>query len=938
MFNSAPETEGISIIMRIGSVTGALARSLTLATIVVPNAALAGEVEGTVTNAALERPLRGAAVIVENTGLQARTDAEGRFRISDLKAGDYILRIEQPGYQPITLQVRVPETGVVRADALLALGDVSEVNTIEVIGARASRLLAIERKRALPVIADVVSSDGIGKLPDYNTAEALQRLPGVSVQIDQGEPRYVIIRGVDPNLNQVTVDGNLVGIPEAEGRRVALDTIPSDLVAAIEVIKAVTPDYDANAIGGSINLVTPTAFDRTTSFTTATARGAYNGKSEKLGFGGSITHGQRFGPDETFGIVVAGSYFKRFIDSDLAEPINWVAISDDVSTPTGFRLYDYRIMRERIGGIVNLDWRPNSDTRFYVKTIFNQFTDEEERDQFDFSLAGGAPSFPSATSIRFANGRATREFRQNEQTQKLYNVSPGGEFRSGSALLSLNYTYARAEERTPIRDDIEFRSAAGKASTLDLSSNLPQFVEIDQSLFDPGAFPLRRIRLRREDIVEDLHAARADLQFDFDGNSDSFVKLGVKFIDRTKDRDNRQSEQLPTSPITLAATGAVLPEPADFFEGRYVYGPAIDYRGVLDFFAANPERLRLNAAATAFSDLNLDYGVKERIYAGYGMASLDFGDLTAIGGVRVEHTDGRYDAFAIRDTDGDGTLELSDVTPLSFDREYTNVLPSVHLTYRPIPETVLRAAWTNTIGRPNYDAIVPTFEEDGGEGAAGNPDLEPFKSMGLDFSAEYYPDADSIVSLALFYKRIENPIFTRTLQDTSFAGVPLVSLSQPQNAEGGDLFGIEANVVKRFTFLPAPLDGLGVSANVTYVESSVTVPGREDEDIPFFRQPDWIAGGALFYEKGRFEARVAVDYRDDFIVNIGNSTASDIYDQNRFVLDARVSYRIFDEVEVFVSASNITDAPLTFYQTTPNQTFSQQIYGVNADFGVSARF
>lgn len=924
--------------MHTGSITRALARTLALATITVSGAVSAGDVAGTVTNAALERPVRGATVIVENTTREARTDAEGRFRIGGIDAGDYVLRIQQPGYQPITLQVSVPETGIVEANGLLVLEDGSEGGTIEVIGARASRLLAIERKRGLPVIADVVSSDGIGKLPDYNTAEALQRLPGVSVQIDQGEPRYVIIRGVDPNLNQVTVDGNLVGIPEAEGRRVALDTIPSDLVAAIEVIKAVTPDYDANAIGGSINLVTPTAFDQATPFTTATARGAYNGKSEKLGFGGSITHGRRFGPDDTFGIVIAGSYFKRFIDSDLAEPINWFAISDEVSTPTGFRLYDYRIMRERIGAIANLDWRPIPDARFYVKTIYNEFTDEEERDQFDFSLAGGAPSFPTANSISFANGRATREFRQNEQTQKLYNISPGGEFRFGSALLGLNYTYARAEERTPIRDDIEFRSAAGKTSTLDLTSSLPSFIAIDQSLFDPAAFPLRRIRLRREDIVEDLHAVRADLQLDFDPASDSFIKVGAKFIDRTKDRDNRQSQQVPTTPTSLAATGAVLPDPEDFYEGRYAYGPAIDYRGVLAFFADNPNLIALDQVSTAFNDLSSDYRVKERIYAGYGMASLDVGDLTAIGGIRVEHTDGRYDAFAIRDTDGDGALELSDVAPLSFDREYTNVLPSVHLTYRPRPETVIRAAWTNTIGRPNYDAIVPTFEEDGGEGEAGNPDLEPFKSMGLDFSAEYYPDADSILSLAVFYKKIENPIFTRTLQDTSFAGVPLVSLSQPQNAEGGDLFGIEANVVKRFTFLPSPLDGLGVSANVTYVDSSVTVPGREDEDIPFFRQPDWIAGGALFYEKDRFEARVAVDYRDDFIVNIGNSTESDIYDRNRFVLDARVSYRILDEVEVFISASNITDAPLTFYQTTPDQTFSRQIYGVNADFGVSARF
>ena len=911
-------------------------RAFVLASSCIPGAALAGDLSGVVTSGSLNRPVRGATVIVESAGVQATTDENGRYRIAGLPAATYDVRIQQPGYGEQVVQAVVPQTGNVTVDTTLLLEAEGEADAIVVTGARASRLLALERKRALPVIADVVSADAIGKLPDYNTAEALQRLPGVSVQIDQGEPRYVVIRGVDPNLNQVTVDGNLVGIPEAEGRRVALDTIPSDLVAAIEVLKTVTPDYDANAIGGSINIVTPTAFDRAAPFTFATGRGAYNEKSDKLGFGGSLTHGRRFGPDETFGIVVGGSYFKRFIDSDLAEPINWTSISDAVSTPTSFRLYDYRIMRERIGAILNLDWRPSPDVRVYVRNIYNEFTDEEERDQFDFALAGGAPSFPSADAISFPSGRATREFRQNDQTQKLYNISPGAELRSGIATLELNYTYAHAQEHTPVRDDIEFRSAAGKSSTLDLSGDMPVFSAIDPSLFDPAAFPLRRVRLRREAIDETLHSARVDLRFDV--GADSFVKVGVKHIDRSKDRDNSQSEALPARPLSLADTGVALPPPDAFYDGQYAYGPTIDYRAFLDYLEANPTRFRLDEATTAFNEISSDYGIREQILAAYGMANLTFGDLTAIGGLRVEQTDGRYDAFAIRDTDGDGEIEPQDAQPLSFEQEYTHVLPSLHLIYRPVPELALRGAWTNTIGRPNYDATVPIFEEEDGDGSAGNPDLEPYTSMGLDFSAEYYPDADSVLSVAVFYKRIENPIFTRTIRNTSFAGAPLLSLSQPQNADDGELLGVEANVVRRFTFLPAPFDGLGISANATYVDSSVTVPGREDEDIPFFRQSDWIASGALFFERGPFEARFAVSYRDDFIANIGSSTASDIYDKARTVLDARLSYRLLEGLEVFTSVSNITEAPLTFYQTTPDQTYSRQIYGLNADFGVSATF
>jgi TonB-dependent receptor len=800
---------------------------------------------------------------------------------------------------------------------------------IIVSGSRASREQAIERKRELPVVADVIASDDIGKLPDFNTAEAMQRLPGVSVQLDQGEPRYVVVRGVDPNLNQVTVDGNVVGIPEAEGRRVALDTIPSDLVAAIEVVKAVTPDYDANAIGGSINLVTPTAFDKPTPFTYGTLRGAYNEKSGKVGFGASFTHGRRFGPNEEFGIVVAASYLKRFIDSDLVEPTGWSQFGT-VSAPTNLVLFDYRIMRERIGGIVNLDWRPTDDMRLYIRSIYNQFTDHEERDQFNFAYAAGTPTFPTATSIRFPNGRATRQFRQNNQTQKLYNISPGAEFRFGDAELDLNYTFAHAQEHTPVRDDLEFRSAAGQVTVLELSPGLPYFTTIPDAMYDPAAFPLRRIRQRREWIEETLHTARADLKLPFD-DAGSFFKTGAKFISRVKKRDNTQTQSLAVGSSTFAQTGAVLPEPEDFYDGAYAFGPAMDYRKVLDYYAANPGLLMVDTAQTRINEYALDYNIRENIYAGYGMASLQFGDLTAIGGVRVEKTEGTYRAFSIRN--GGATI-----TPLSYKQSYTHVLPSVHLNYRPSTDFTLRAAWTNTIGRPNYDASVPTFTEDAGNGSAGNPNLKPYTSMGLDLSAEFYPDSDTIYSVGLFYKHLKNPIFTQTIFNTSFAGVPLLSLSQPQNASTGKLYGIEINLQRRFTFLPAPLDGFGASVNGTYIKSDVNVPTRPGEDLPFFRQSKKILNAALFYESGPFEARVAVSYRDRFLEAIADTALQDVYQGARTAVDARVSYQVSSAIEIFGSLSNITKASNSFYQGNVNQTYSREIYSFNGDFGISLRF
>lgn len=914
-------------------------RAAILASTCIPGTAFAGEVAGIITDAALDRPVRGASVSVDGSDLSATTDELGRYVVYDVEAGEHTLTISQPGYRSETMQVTVPEVGKVTADGRIELATALEGEPIVVTGARASRLLAIQRKRAMSVVADVVSSDGIGKLPDYNTAEALQRLPGISVEIDQSEPRYVVIRGVDPNLNLVTVDGNVVGIPEAEGRRVALDTIPSALVGAIEVVKTVTPDYDANAIGGAINIVTPSAYDHSEPFTYISARGVYGSKADKLGFGASAMHGQTFGNEDQFGIVVGASYSKRFIDSQLVDPLSWEEVDSGFWAPTGMRMYDYAIMRERIGGIVNLEWRPSDDVRVYVNTIYNEFTDHEGRDQFDYDMDRGDVSFPSANEVTYTRGRASREFRQNNQTQKLYNISPGVDLRFGNVELKLNYTYAHAQEHTPVRDDIEFRTGSSAVSTILVGDGMPTFTSIDPALYDPAEFPLRRIRIRREKIDEDLHAIKADLKADFANGTNSFIKVGAKFTDRTKDRDNYQEQWEPVDDVTFADTGGVLGTVEDYFGGKYAFGPAMDYNGVMDyFFTQNSGMLELDAERTAFNDKSSDYHINEQIYAGYGMVSLDFGDLTAIGGIRVEHTSGKYNAFAIRDTDGDGKIEVSDIAPLTFKKEYTHVLPSITLNYRPRPEVVIRGAWTNTIGRPNYSDVVPTFEEEDREGEAGNPNLQPYTSMGLDLSAEYYPDADTVFALAAFYKHIKNPIYGQTIYDTTFAGVDLVSLSQPQNADSGELFGIEANMTTRFAFLPQPLDGFGISANVTYVDSSVDVPGREGDDLPFFRQSKWLASGALFYEKGPFEARFAVSYRDSYLTGVGGSADFDSYTKGRTVLDARIGYRIFEGVEVFGSVSNIGEAPLVGYQGVANRITSREEYGLNVDFGISAKF
>jgi len=812
-------------------------------------------------------------------------------------------------------------------------------DVIIVTGTRASQLLALQRKRAAPSIIDVVSADLVGKLPDFNAAEAIQRLPGLSVEIDQGEGRYPVVRGIDSNLNNVTIDGNTVAAPEAGGRRVSLDVIPSDLVSAIEVIKAITPDLDANAVGGSINVVSYSAFDRKDPFLFVSARAGYNEKSGNIPFGGSIVHGTTFGADDQFGVVLAGSYFRRRYETNLVEGLDWVDVDGSgLFAPEDVRIFDYDITRVRWGLNLNLDYRPTDDRKFYVKSFFNEFTDEEARDQVDFNIQRGDLTVNSPTSISNSGGRAKREFRQNNQTQRIFNVSPGFDFTFGDLAWSSSYAFAYAEEVTPLRNDWEYRSGSNIVNTLDLSG---EFFQLDTNALysDPANFEFRRFFARTEDIQENLHSVRSDLQYDI-GLGDALVSLkgGVKYTTRDKMRDVERARYDPVDDFTLADNNFALPGPENFHEGRYVFGPILDFAAHEAFFAANPGAFELNEEATLERAFNSDYEVDEDIYAGYLMASAEAGPLNLIVGFRIERTSASYSAFSVRDTDGDGDLEPEDITPISGETSYTHVLPSIHMKYAASDDLTIRAAWTNTIGRPNYEDVVPFFEEEDGEGEAGNPDLEAFESMGLDLSIEYYFQQTGIFSVGVFYKDIKNPIFTRRTDDIMFNGVMLDQLDQPENAESGELFGVEVNWQQQFEFLPQPLDGFGASANFTYVDSNVDVIGREADGLPFFRQSDIIYNVALYYAKGPFEARVAVTYRDDYLIAVGTSLDTDEYFDDRAKWDFKTSYNLTDNFTVFGTVKNFTDASRREYQGVSSRLLADEIYSWTGLFGVSANF
>ncbi len=899
------------------------------------SAALAGDVVGVVSNANLDRFVEGAVVTVQGQNKRTSTDRFGRYVLRDLPAGEAIVEVSAGGFDKFSAPTQVPATGLVTLD--INLSSVYEsIEEIVVTSSRVSQLLALQRKRSAENILDAVSADTVGKLPDFNAAEAVQRLPGLSVELDQGEGRYPIIRGIDSNLNNVTIDGNSVGAPEGGGRRVALDVVPSDLISVVEVVKAVTPDLDGNAIGGNINIITRSAFDSPDPFAFLSGRIGYNDKSDRVPYGGSAVWGSRLGASENIGVVLAASYYNRRYNTNLIEGGGWAEFSPGNFAPENYKIFDYDIERERIGINANIEYRPTDESLLYIRSIFNEFTDEEQRDQLDLDAARGTQTAVSSTVVQNSQGRASREYRQNDQTQQLTNISLGGELTRGRYEWSGSYTNAHAEEITPRRVDWEYRSSGGAfPNTIDVAQDY-FLVDAGTAINDPANYPFRRVRFRTDGIEEDIDTVQADLRIDTEfGQNSGYLKFGVKYGLRDKFRNRENQDYEDASSFTLADNGLFNPGPGDFLDGQHPLGIVLDFQGHTDYFAANPGMFEFDAEGSAENSIATDYSIEEDILAGYAMASVNVGVWAFTGGVRVEQTDASYNAFFIDLPSAD---PLNPGIPISGATKYTDVLPSLHMTYRPNDNIVVRAAWTNTIGRPNYEDVVPSLEIEDDVGSSGNPELAPFESMGLDLTFEYYFEPSGIFSVGVFYKDIENPVYTRRTENVVINGIPLLSLNRPENADSGSLLGLELNLERQFVGLPHPFDGLGASVNLTLIDSEVNVFGREADNLPFIRQPDTIGNIAVFYAIGSLEARVAMTYRDSYLEGIGGDTLSDIYFDDRTQVDFKLSYEATESLSLFGEIQNINDATRREYQSVSHRLAADELYSWTALFGASYAF
>jgi len=921
----------------------------------LPTVAWASDIVGTVTDATNTRALQSTELRIAELGRVAESSRDGSFRFTDVPAGTYTLEARYSGAEPTTQSVTVPESGNVTANVVLGTD-----GSILVIGQAANLASSLSRQRAADGVESVLTRDGIGQFPDQNVAESLRRLPGVNILNDQGEGRFVSVRGLDPELNAASINGTRIPAPESDVRSVALDVVAAELIESIEVKKSLTPDMDADTLGASIEINTTSAFDRKKDLLSVKLEGSYNNYADALTPKGSLDFSTRV--SDNFGIAGGISYYKRKFETDNIEGADWAISDDGIAYAQELQYRDYDVERERFGASLSLDFRAGDSTKLYARGIYNKFSDHEYRG--DVILIMDEPPVAaksSATSAFFtdADGRieVRRRMKDRAEEQRIKSITVGGETETGPWKLTYSGSWSEATERENASVDPTRFRARFDGDGVDVNFDYgdprrPIFtVSGDTDLFnDPSEYGFNELELTAPSDSKDTEwSARADLAREFALSNGTFtVQAGVK------SRWREKSYNLDALVFDGYDGDYTL---ADVVGGQTYriqnLGPLPSQLAPTKFFNDNRANFELNQVDTDINSNSSDYSVDEDVLAGYLLGRWETDQVRVIGGLRMERT--RNDIRAkltqlfLEDDVYEGVTLTEDtviVTPNQFKRSYTDWLPSLTIRYEPANDLVLRLAGYKSLVRPKLSNLAPRFDvNEDGEATFGNPNLKPYRAWNIDASAEWYFGKNSALSAGVFWKSVNNFIVEQRITTPgNIYGVAYDELTTYINGDKGKIKGLELSYNQSFSFLPSPFDGLLLNANYTYTDAQGTVFNKGDiadpRPIPLMSSAKHTFNVALGYEKGPLSLRAAGTYRDKYLDELGSTADQDRYVDQHFQLDLSAKLRVTKGVRLFAEWVNVTDAPYFAYQNFEGakRILQYEKYSWTAKFGVSASF
>jgi len=898
----------------------------------------AGTVVGQVKEAARGVYLDGARVTLNGT--QVATQRDGSFRIAGVAPGRYRLRVDYIGYQPQEVEVEVGTSRGVRVDVTLlstTSADAVDLERIDVRATRDAQAMALNQQRTSINYVNVVSADLLGQFPDNNIAESTQRIAGVSIERDQGEGRYVTVRGAPKEFTTVSIDGVQLANPDAASRGVELDTIPSDVIAALEVTKALTPDMDGDAIAGNINIRTQSALDRDGMTLRASAgAGRYqlgDGDNERY----NATIGNRFGADRNIGVLISGSYSKQGRFTDNVETV-YFQDDDGRILPETVEIKDYEGTRTRTGVTGRLDFRIDPGNLVYFIASDSRFKDHEFRDNLIIGMDRHSDDADQTTGTV----RATfdKELRERTYDKNIRTFNLGGEhFVGDDWTFGWQASQSKATKETSPRMQYIFRSGVRPQMEYDYTNHdFPTWTILGRP--DAPAtgvnlpeewFAFRRLNDRYEYGEEKETGLRFDAERrqSFLGD-DGSIKFGVRARLRDKSFDDERYRN--GSAADFGALGITMSDMlcsdlglSNNF-GYFLAGRRF-CRDIFDKYAG-PLQDSENHARLIPDSIVGDYRAEEDVYATYVRLYATWDNLTMVTGLRYERTGTEGSAFQYDEDTGE-------VTPTTASRDYNTWLPSVHVRYELDEDRILRASYSTALNRPDFHRTAPyrIVEEEANTVEEGNPWVKAAYAHNLDLSIEQYLRPLGLVSAAAFYKRIQDPLFVATYRDDAGRWV-----TRPENGDKGHIYGLELAWQQTFDFLPSPFDGFGVYSNYTYAKSRAELPyGEGRTELPGTSRTNYNL--ALTYDKYGLSARLAYNYRSKFIQEFDiDNPELNVYWGDRASLDFSVNYALTPNWRLFGEVNNINDTKQVRFQGQRSRVLEMESFGRSWLAGIRYEF
>ncbi len=811
------------------------------------------------------------------------------------------------------------------------------VVTGSIVEAQRSSIL---QKRMADNLVDIAAADAVGRFPDQNSAAALARLPAVAVQRDQGQERYVQVRGAPNRWTSVSIDNvPVIGVDEGGTTRAfRFDAIPAVLLSGLAINKSLTSNLQAEAIVANIDLRT------------------YSPMSEKgLNVQGDVGYGvmglgsgeQRQGSlraswsNDVFGIVVGGSHYRRNQVTDNREVGLYdepTGATDTQSGPTELDIRSYRLIRENNGLFAGLEYQPVDGQRMWAKAIYTSFDDDEQRNQYELRLDRAASGTRDLNGGDLVRVPVRGTFNDGQYRTRNYINTIGGELDGANgfkAAVALNYTRTENTTDLPL---VQASTPTSASPSLSFNFSDPRFPVVQLYATNSGAVPSRgsalsgfdqrtlaapMVIIGRQDSFTDSYTMKLDVSQELGAVT---LSAGGLYADRSITGFTFATANVVNLASFPAGSGLGFDINSYVTDQRWDTGFPLGFtlnnidnkamRSDIDTILA---RLRTLGTYDPSRDVPVSnrYALGEKLLAGYGMAKFTFDGGQVVAGLRVEHFD--------LDNRGTATLAGGRLEPLSVGQRYTDVFPSVNTRFDLTDRLVFRIAGQRGVARPSFGEVrVGSSIDDTaspGQIGGGNPTLRPEYTWGLDSSLEYYLPGSGILSVAGFHRWVDDVLYGNTQAVGSDAfdagGIDRSGylLSSTFNGGRGRLYGVELNYQQQFTFLPGILDGFGFQGNVTLLDGSFDTAERKD--IRFPGTSNRIANASLYYEKFGLSARVSYQHRTrwlDTLGGLGLGGGGDEYRAGYDNVDVALRYAVTPNFSIYADLSNLTDAVYSAYQ------------------------